>query len=107
MSESTTDPTLEQIATALLELDARARTLRAAMLVAMVAGGTKLVRIAGGTVSYVAASTSPRVDGKACEARIRTLAEQLRAMGANADDSIPLHLASVPASVRVTAARQR
>jgi hypothetical protein len=100
-------PTLEELVAELVALDRRREALRSAVFVGMTAAGVTQLKAAGGTVSLVAASTSPRVDTKAAELRIGELAAQLVALGQEADDSIPMLLVPVAASIRVTVHRPR
>lgn len=94
---------LDALAAALLAAEEQAKALRAALLARMEASGEKRVAVAGGLVSYVAASTSSSVDSKAVAARMQSYAAQLRALGHDADDSLPLTVSERRASLRVSA----
>jgi hypothetical protein len=72
-------------------LKARAELLRAPLLARMDAEGVKSLTVAGmGSLSYVAASTRTSLDGKAAEALLRTLGQD-----------VPLTPSTVRASLRV------
>jgi hypothetical protein len=80
----------------------RGEQLRQALLARMTSEGQSAVTVTGrGRVVLVKGSTKSQVDVKACAVRIGELAGELRALGREADDSLPLGVVTTHDTVRV------
>jgi len=93
--------TLEQLVQQLIDLDIHQETLRGEILARMQNEGIARVDAAGGHVVYVKASCGTSVDQKALEGKLAQLGAELRALGKDPDDALPLKPTSRRAGLRV------
>jgi type IV secretory pathway ATPase VirB11/archaellum biosynthesis ATPase len=98
---------LEELAAEVLGAEARAKALRAELERRMPATGVERLDVPGaGSVVWVKASTTSRVDVAACTAKVELLAARLQQLGVrDVDGSIPLAITTRSAGLRVTPLR--
>jgi hypothetical protein len=97
---------LDELAAEVLAAEVRAKELRAQLELRMPAAGVERLDVPGaGSVVWVKASTTSRVDVAACTAKMEQLAARLHQLGVDADGSIPLAITHRSAGLRVSPLR--
>ena len=94
-------PTLVELVEQLIMHERSVEVLRAALLARMEQETMKRVDVAGGHVIYVEASETTPVDVKACVEKLGKLGGELRALGRDPDDAVPLKTVTRRAGLRV------